>query len=240
MNVKPIVALDFPTFRETVAFLQYLPHEPLFVKVGMELFYRNGLSAIEELHEVGHDIFLDLKLHDIPNTVKSAMKVLAQTGVAMLNVHCAGGRAMMEAAREGVESGSCAGRRPKLIAGTQLTSTTEQAMHQDQGIEMSLIDSVLHYSRNAYESGLDGVVCSAHEAALIKEETHPDFLCVTPGIRLATDELHEQKRVMTPLRARQNGANYIVVGRSITQAQDPLKAYLQVLDEWQRGAQQSI
>ncbi|WP_099225301.1 orotidine-5'-phosphate decarboxylase [Listeria costaricensis] len=230
---QPIIALDFASKAQVEAFLAQMPGEPLSVKVGMELFYAEGTPLIELLKKSGHEIFLDLKLHDIPNTVQRAMQVLAGLGVDLINVHAAGGKQMMEAALSGLEKGA-SGKRPKLIAVTQLTSTSEIDMQQEQGIQMSLLDSVLKYSRLSYEAGLDGVVCSAFEAQAIKQATTADFLCVTPGIRLEKGEADDQKRVMTPSEARQNGASQIVVGRPITQAADPAAAYQQVLKEWNR------
>ncbi|WP_197914083.1 orotidine-5'-phosphate decarboxylase [Listeria sp. PSOL-1] len=231
---KPIIALDFPSYSQTKAFLKQLPYKNLAVKVGMELFYLEGPHLIEDLKQQGHFIFLDLKLHDIPNTVKSAMIGLSRMGVDMVNVHAAGGKQMMASALEGLEIGSGSAHRPKLIAVTQLTSTSEQEMRQDQGIQTRLIDSVLHYSKRTKEAGLDGVVCSALEASAIKQATNESFLCVTPGIRLKTDSQDDQKRVVTPASARENGASWIVVGRSITKAKDPAKAYETIVKEWEK------
>lgn len=232
MTDKPIVALDFATKAEIDHFLtQMQTDDSLYVKIGMELFYAGGQHLLYELKTQGHQIFLDLKLHDIPNTVKSAMKVLAGLEVDMVNVHAAGGRAMMEAAKEGLISGSGT-KVPKIIAVTQLTSTSEAAMQEEQLISASLNDSVVHYSRLAQEAELDGVVCSAKEAGLIKAATDPEFLCVTPGIRLKSDSVDDQKRVVTPKEARELGASSIVVGRSITKAKSPLKAYQQIVEEW--------
>ncbi|WP_239254408.1 orotidine-5'-phosphate decarboxylase [Listeria ilorinensis] len=231
---KPIIALDFASKTQVENFLAQMPSEALSVKVGMELFYAEGAPLIELLKKSGHDIFLDLKLHDIPNTVQRAMQVLAGLGVDLINIHAAGGKQMMESALIGLEKGA-SGKRPKLIAVTQLTSTSESEMQQEQGIQMSLLDSVLQYSRLSYEAGLDGVVCSAFEAQAIKQTTAADFLCVTPGIRLQKGGTDDQKRVMTPSEARQNGASQIVVGRPITQAEDPAAAYEQVLKEWNRS-----
>ncbi|GAB2024279.1 orotidine-5'-phosphate decarboxylase [Lactovum odontotermitis] len=226
---KPIIALDFPTAAEAFQFLGKFPSdERLYVKIGMELFY-SGSALIETIKLQGHSIFLDLKLHDIPNTVQSAMKVLGHLGVDMVNVHAAGGFEMMQAAREGLLA---AGSDAKLIAVTQLTSTSEAQMQHDQGIMTSLEESVLHYAKLTADAGLDGVVCSAFEAQKIKSVTNPDFICLTPGIRPQGSAAGDQKRVMTPGQARQNGADYIVVGRPITQATDPVSAYKQIFDEW--------
>ncbi|MDU3326166.1 MAG: orotidine-5'-phosphate decarboxylase, partial [Streptococcus sp.] len=174
--------------------------------------------------------FLDLKLHDIPNTVKSAMKVLSQLGVDMTNVHAAGGVEMMKAAREGL------GTQAKLIAVTQLTSTSEEQMRDFQNIQTSLQESVIHYAKKTAEAGLDGVVCSAQEVQLIKQATHLDFICLTPGIRPAGAAVGDQKRVMTPADAYQIGSDYIVVGRPITQAEDPVAAYHAIKDEWNQDS----
>ncbi|WP_018664047.1 orotidine-5'-phosphate decarboxylase [Heyndrickxia acidiproducens] len=230
---KPIIALDFPSWDETRAFLQGFYGEPLYVKVGMELFYQTGPGLIASLKEMGHDIFLDLKLHDIPNTVGKAMKGLARLDADMVNVHAAGGSEMMKAAAEGLEAGTPAGKnRPVLLAVTQLTSTSEVQMQKEQGILKPLRDSVLNYAALAHESGLDGVVCSALEARDITDRIGADFLKVTPGIRLAGDDVSDQKRVVTPQKARELGATAIVVGRSITQAADPYAAYLKVKEQW--------
>ncbi|GER65551.1 orotidine 5'-phosphate decarboxylase [Weizmannia acidilactici] len=230
---KPIIALDFPSWEDTREFLQGFHGEPLYVKVGMELFYQTGPGLIASLKEMGHDIFLDLKLHDIPNTVRQSMKGLAALDVNMVNVHAAGGSEMMEAALEGLDAGTRAGReRPALIAVTQLTSTSETQMQKEQGILKPLRESVLDYAALAYESGLDGVVCSALEARDIMDRIGAAFLKVTPGIRLAGDGASDQKRVVTPERARELGATAIVVGRSITKAADPYTAYLKVKQQW--------
>lgn len=233
MNTKPIIALDFPTEERVLTFLtQY--NEPLFVKIGMELYMQEGPQIVEKVKALGHDVFLDLKLHDIPNTVKSAMKGLAKLGVDLVNVHAAGGRAMMEGALEGLEAGTPAGQaRAALIAVTQLTSTTEQQMQQEQHIQLSLQDSVLHYAQLTHEAGLNGVVCSVHEARAIAEVCGEQFLRVTPGIRMIGGEAHDQKRIATPDGAKQQGSTQIVVGRAITGAQDPVAAYHEVLKLWE-------
>ncbi|MBF2489594.1 orotidine-5'-phosphate decarboxylase [Listeria marthii] len=229
---KPIIALDFQTYEEVESFLAQFSGESLSVKVGMELFYSNGPAIVEKIKQQNHAIFLDLKLHDIPNTVKSAMIGLAKLGVDMVNVHAAGGKNMMEAALEGLEIGSTSGNRPKIIAVTQLTSTSESDMKSEQLIKTSLLESVLHYSDLTKQAGLDGVVCSALEAEAIKQQNGADFLRVTPGIRLASDAADDQIRVVTPEKARLIGSSNIVVGRSITRANDPVAAYNQVLKEW--------
>lgn len=227
---RPIIALDFASKGEVESFLEQFPaHEKLYVKVGMELYYAEGPSIISYLKDCRHSIFLDLKLHDIPNTVESAMRVLAKLGVDMTNVHAAGGVEMMKAARKGL------GADAVLIAVTQLTSTSEEQMRSDQNIQTSLLDAVVHYAQKAAQAGLDGVVCSAHEVALIKGATRSDFVCLTPGIRPAGGEVGDQKRVMTPTEAARIGSDYIVVGRPITRAESPYQAYLDIKEEWNRG-----
>ncbi|HFR3425748.1 TPA: orotidine-5'-phosphate decarboxylase [Streptococcus suis] len=224
---RPIIALDFASKGEVQSFLEQFPaHEKLYVKVGMELYYAEGPSIISYLKDCGHSIFLDLKLHDIPNTVESAMRVLAKLGVDMTNVHAAGGVEMMKAARRGL------GADAVLIAVTQLTSTSEEQMRSDQNIQTSLQDAVIHYAQKAAQAGLDGVVCSAHEVALIKGATRSDFVCLTPGIRPAGDDLGDQKRVMTPAEAARIGSDYIVVGRPITRSDHPYQAYSAIKEEW--------
>lgn len=224
---RPIIALDFPSFEAVKEFLALFPaEESLYLKVGMELYYAAGPEIVSYLKGLGHSVFLDLKLHDIPNTVKSAMKVLSQLGVDMTNVHAAGGVEMMKAAREGL------GSQAKLIAVTQLTSTSEAQMQEFQNIQTSLQESVIYYAKKTAEAGLDGVVCSAQEVQVIKQATNPDFICLTPGIRPAGAAVGDQKRVMTPADAYQIGSDYIVVGRPITQAEDPVAAYHTIEDEW--------
>ena len=224
---RPVIALDFPSFEAVKEFLSLFPaEESLYLKVGMELYYAEGPGVVRYLKSLGHSVFLDLKLHDIPNTVKSAMKVLSQLGVDMTNVHAAGGVEMMRAAREGL------GTQAKLIAVTQLTSTSESQMQDFQNIQTSLQESVIHYAKKTAEAGLDGVVCSAQEVQLIKQATNSDFICLTPGIRPAGAAVGDQKRVMTPADAYQIGSDYIVVGRPITQAEDPVAAYHAIKDEW--------
>lgn len=223
-----IIALDFPGRTEVMEFLDHF-EESLYVKIGMELYYQTGPEMVREIKERGHRIFLDLKLHDIPNTVESAMRGLRKLGVDMANVHAAGGIEMMEAARRGLGEG------PILLAVTQLTSTSEAQMHSDQLIEVSLEQSVLHYASCAQKAGLDGVVCSPLEAQQIANECGEAFLRVTPGIRPATSDVGDQKRVMTPSRARQNGSSYIVVGRPITKADNPYEAYIAIKNEWEQA-----
>ena len=224
---RPVIALDFPSFEVVKEFLALFPaEESLYLKVGMELYYATGPEIVSYLKGQGHSVFLDLKLHDIPNTVKSAMKVLSQLGVDMTNVHAAGGVEMMKAAREGL------GSQAKLIAVTQLTSTSEAQMQEFQNIQTSLQESVIHYAKKTAEAGLDGVVCSAQEVQVIKQATKPGFICLTPGIRPQGAAIGDQKRVMTPADAYQIGSDYIVVGRPITQAENPVAAYHAIKDEW--------
>lgn len=226
MTSKPIIALDFPSKLDVEEFLSEFT-EPLFLKVGMELFYQEGPELIRTLNRDGHDLFLDLKLHDIPNTVESAMRRIAELGVDMVNVHAAGGLAMMQAAKRGL-----AGSGTKLIAVTQLTSTSEEQMQKEQLISVSLEDSVLHYAQLAKQAGLDGVVCSVHEAKAIGEVCGEDFLRVTPGIRPAAAESHDQKRIATPSDAKIQGSTHIVVGRAITRSENPQKSYDYINGEW--------
>lgn len=233
MNTKPMIALDFSTAEETKTFLTLFKDEELYVKLGMELYYQNGPEIVKWVKSLGHEIFLDLKLHDIPNTVYRAMKGLAALDIDMINVHASGGSQMMKAAKEGIMEGTPNGSNlPKLIAVTQLTSTTEEAMRNEQLIQASLMDSVLHYAKNTCEAGLDGVVCSAWEAAKIKENTSSDFLCVTPGIRPAGASIGDQQRVATPQKAHEMGSSYIVVGRPITQASNPVEVYQSIKRQW--------
>ncbi|MEK4629618.1 MAG: orotidine-5'-phosphate decarboxylase [Solibacillus sp.] len=232
-NSKPIIALDFSNEQDVFSFLSKF-NEPLFVKIGMELYLQEGPDIVRKVKDLGHDIFLDLKLHDIPNTVKSAMKGLARLGVDLVNVHAAGGRPMMEGALEGLEAGTAAGKqRAALIAVTQLTSTTEQQMQKEQKINLTLNESVLHYAQLTKQSGLNGVVCSVHEAQAIREVCGEHFLRVTPGIRMLGGDAHDQKRIATPNGARKDGSSLIVVGRAITGAQNPVEAYKEVCELWE-------
>ncbi|MGV3009915.1 orotidine-5'-phosphate decarboxylase [Streptococcus thoraltensis] len=224
---RPIIALDFPDGDSVKRFLGKFPEgESLYVKIGMELYYACGAEIISYVKSMGHSVFLDLKLHDIPNTVESAMRVLAELGVDMTNVHAAGGVEMMAAAKRGF------GKQGILIAVTQLTSTSQEQMQDNQNIQTTLEDSVRHYAKKTAEAGLDGVVCSAHEVGLIKEATSIDFVCLTPGIRPAGSDCGDQKRIMTPRQARSAGSNFIVVGRPITQAADPYQAYQTIKADW--------
>jgi orotidine-5'-phosphate decarboxylase len=232
MSNKVIIALDFSSKQEVETFLANFGEEKLYVKVGMELFYKEGNSIITYLKEKGHQIFLDLKLHDIPNTVKSAMRNLARLDVDMVNVHAAGGSKMMRAALEGLQEGTAEGKeRPLCIAVTQLTSMTEEVMQKELMIPLSLNVAVVQYAKLAKESGLDGVVCSVHEVPLLRQTCGEEFATVTPGIRLASDSVDDQARVATPEIAREKGSSYIVVGRTITKAANPLHAYKLVKEQ---------
>ncbi|MBD1379964.1 orotidine-5'-phosphate decarboxylase [Bacillus sp. IB182487] len=233
MDKELIIALDFSSKEEVHHFLQPFKGKSLFVKVGMELFYQEGPEIIHYLKNEGHRIFLDLKLHDIPHTVCQAMKGLAKLNVDLVNVHAAGGKRMMEAAIEGLEAGTQSGfSRPSCIGVTQLTSTSSSMLKEELLIERDLDETVFHYGKLAFESGLDGVVCSVHEVKTIHEKISPSFLTVTPGIRLNEDRADDQVRVATPGYARSTGTSAIVVGRSITRAAEPFNAYLKVNDEW--------
>ena len=245
LNQRPIIALDFSTWQEVEDFLRFFPEEEkLFVKIGMELFYQEGPEIVRYLKEAGHNVFLDLKLHDIPNTVEKAMRGLAKLGVDLTCVHAAGGIRMMEAAMRGLEEGTPeGGKRPLLLAITQLTSTSEEEMHADQLIEVSLEKSVIHYASCAKKAGLDGVVSSAWEVEAIKETAGDEFVCLTPGIRPEGTVAGDQTRVVTPSQAREIGSTFIVVGRPITQATDPYEAYRTIQTEWSQpkmNVEQSI
>ena len=223
MGKDVIVACDFASKAQTLEFLDQFTDRKPFVKIGMELFYAEGPDIVREIKARGHRIFLDLKLHDVPNTVKSAMRVLTGLGVDIINVHAAGTKAMMAAALEGLtrEDGS----RPLLIAVTQLTSTDQRAMEEDLWIDRPLPDVVMHYAKCAEEAGLDGVVCSPLEAKAVHGTCGEAFLTVTPGVRFAESAASDQKRIMTPAQAKLEGCDYIVVGRPITKAEDPVAAY---------------
>ena len=223
MGRDVIIACDFASGEETLAFLDRFTGKKPFVKIGMELFYAEGPQIVRQIKARGHKIFLDLKLHDIPNTVKKAMAVLSHLDVDMCNLHAAGTKAMMEAALEGLTRPD--GTRPLLIAVTQLTSTDEQRMKDELLISASLPETVMHYAENAKAAGLDGVVCSPLEAAIVKERCGKEFVTVTPGVRFADSAKDDQSRITTPEKAREIGSDYIVVGRPITQAEDPVAAY---------------
>ena len=231
MTKDVIIACDFPDRETTLAFLdRFQGSRKPFVKIGMELFYGTGPDMVREIKARGHRIFLDLKLHDIPNTVKKAMHVLSGLDVDMVNVHASGTVAMMKAALEGLTRPD--GTRPLLIAVTQLTSTSEEILHKDLLIGASMNETIAHYAANAREAGLDGVVCSPLEAGLVKETCGAGFLTVTPGIRFADAASDDQVRITTPARAREIGSDYIVVGRPITAAEDPVAAYNRCIQEF--------
>ena len=230
MGKDVIVACDFASAEATFAFLDKFTEEKPFVKIGMELYYAEGPSIVRELKKRGHKIFLDLKLHDIPNTVKKSMAVLRRLDVDMTNVHAAGTVEMMEAALEGLTRPD--GTRPLLIAVTQLTSTSQQSMEEEIGICKPLADVVIDYAKNAKLAGLDGVVCSPLEAGKIHEACSDRFVTVTPGIRFADSKADDQVRITTPAKAREIGSDYIVVGRPITQADDPVAAYRRCVQEF--------
>lgn len=233
MDNKPFIALDVSKKEEVEQLLSQFSQEVLNLKVGMELFYQEGASLIHQLKEARHSIFLDLKLHDIPTTVRKAMVGLAKLDIDMINIHAAGGQLMMKEALKGLEEGTLNGKkRPLLIAVTQLTSTSEEMVYNEQNSKVSLNESILRYAQLANDSGVDGVVCSALEAEKIKQMTREDFLCVTPGIRLKGDSADDQHRVASPSEARKLGSTYIVVGRSITKATHPKDAYEEVLNQW--------
>ena len=232
MGKDVIIACDFNSSEETLAFLEKLGDRRPYVKIGMELFYAEGPAIVKMLKLRGHKVFLDLKLHDIPNTVKKAMRVLAGLGVDMCNVHASGTIEMMKAAVTGLEEGSAGNERPLLIAVTQLTSTTEERMQRDLLIDKDMETVVAHYADNTKAAGLDGVVCSPLESEKVHSVCGRDFLTVTPGVRFADDDKGDQARVTTPAKAKELGSDYIVVGRSITGADDPLAAYERCMREF--------
>ncbi len=223
-----IIACDFQNRAQTMAFLARFAGEKPYLKIGMELFYGEGPDIVREIKGLGFSVFLDLKLHDIPNTVKKAMANLARLNIDMTNVHAAGTVAMMEAAREGLLAGSAPGKKIDLIAVTQLTSTSQEVMQRELRIRESLEDTVAHYAGNARLAGLSGVVCSPLETRLVKAAGGEGFLAVTPGIRYPDGSADDQARVTTPQKASELGSDYIVVGRPITAAPDPKAAWLQV------------
>ena len=223
MGKDVIIACDFSSAEETFKFLDKFTDEKPFVKIGMELFYAEGPSIVREIKKRGHKIFLDLKLHDIPNTVKKSMAVLSNLDVDMTNLHAAGTIDMMKAAIEGLTKPD--GTRPILIAVTQLTSTSEERMQNELLINASINDTIVKYAENAKTAGLDGVVCSPLEAGMVKDACGKEFYTVTPGVRFADGEVGDQVRVTTPEKAKEIGSDYIVVGRPITQAEDPVAAY---------------
>ena len=230
MGKDVIIALDFDSKEKVFSFLDQFTQEKPFVKIGMELYYAEGPDIVRQIKARGHKIFLDLKLHDIPNTVKKAMAVLSGLDVDMTNLHAAGTKAMMEAAIEGLTRPD--GTRPLLIAVTQLTSTSQERMEEDLLIREPLDQVVMHYAQCAAQAHLDGVVCSPLEAGKVHEACGEKFLTVTPGVRFADGEVGDQVRVTTPERAKEIGSDYIVVGRPITQAEDPVAAYRRCVAEF--------
>ena len=230
MGKDVIIACDFSSQRETLAFLEQFEGQKPYVKIGMELFYAAGPEIVRTLKGRGHKIFLDLKLCDIPNTVQKAMRVLSGLEVDMTNLHASGTIPMMEAALAGLTRPD--GSRPLLIAVTQLTSTSQEVMARDLWIDRPMDEVVMHYARNAKAAGLDGVVCSPLEAGKVHDACGGGFLTVTPGVRFADGDAGDQKRVTTPARARELGSDYIVVGRPVTAAADPVAAYNRCVDEF--------
>ncbi len=230
MSRDVIIACDFNGKKEVYDFLDKFTDEKPYLKIGMELFYAEGPEIVREIKKRGHKIFLDLKLHDIPNTVKKAMAVLSGLDVDMCNLHAGGTIAMMEAALEGLTRPD--GTRPLLIGVTQLTSTSEERMRTDLLIEKPIDEVVMHYAENCKKAGLDGVVCSPLEAGKVKSRCGDEFLTITPGVRFADGEVGDQVRVTTPAKAREIGSDYIVVGRPITQADDPVAAYRRCVKEF--------
>ncbi|MBQ2347368.1 MAG: orotidine-5'-phosphate decarboxylase [Clostridia bacterium] len=230
MGKDVIVACDFSSKEEVFAFLDKFTDVKPFVKIGMELYYAEGPEIVKEIKKRGHKIFLDLKLHDIPNTVMKSMRVLSSLDVDMTNLHAAGTAAMMEAAIKGLTKPD--GTRPILIAVTQLTSTSEERMKEELLINAPIDEVVMHYALNAKNAGLDGVVCSPLEAAKVHDKCGADFITVTPGVRFADGEIGDQVRVMTPAQAKEIGSDYIVVGRPVTQAADPVAAYKRCVAEF--------
>ena len=230
MGKDVIVACDFASAEQTFAFLDKFTGRKPFVKIGMELYYAEGPSIVREIKARGHKIFLDLKLHDIPNTVKKAMAVLSRLDVDITNLHAAGATAMMQGALEGLTRED--GTRPLLIAVTQLTSTDQEALEKDILIEKPIDEVVMHYAKTAKNAGLDGIVCSPLEAGKVHDHCGENFLTITPGVRFADGDVGDQKRVMTPAQAKEIGSDYIVVGRPITAAADPVAAYERCVAEF--------
>ena len=230
MGKDVIIACDFASKEATLNFLDQFTGRKPFIKIGMELYYAEGPSIVRELKARGHKIFLDLKLHDIPNPVKKSMAVLSRLDVDMTNLHASGTKAMMEAALEGLTRPD--GTRPILIAVTQLTSTDQESMENDLMIHAPIDEVVMHYASCAAESGLDGIVCSPLEAGKVHDRCGRDFLTITPGVRFADGDVGDQKRVMTPAAAKEIGSDYIVVGRPITAAADPVAAYERCVAEF--------
>ena len=230
MGKAVIIACDFKDKEETLNFLNKFENEKLYLKIGMELFYSEGPEIVRKIKKRGHKIFLDLKLHDIPNTVEKAMKSLANLDVDMTNVHASGTIKMMEAALRGLTKED--GTRPLLIAVTQLTSTSQEVMEQDLLIKENIEDVVMHYAENSKKAGLDGVVCSPLEVKAVKSKCGKEFLTITPGIRFSTDSKDDQSRITTPAKAKELGSDYIVVGRSITKAENPQEAYRKCVEDF--------
>ena len=230
MGKDVIVACDFSSAEQTFAFLDKFTGKKPFVKIGMELFYAEGPEIVRQIKARGHKIFLDLKLHDIPNTVKKAMSVLSNLDVDITNLHAAGTTAMMQGALEGLTRPD--GSRPLLIAVTQLTSTDQESMERDLLIREPIDQVVMHYAKTAKNAGLDGIVCSPLEAGKVHDTCGKDFLTITPGVRFADGDVGDQKRVMTPAQAKEIGSDYIVVGRPITAAADPVAAYERCIAEF--------
>ena len=230
MGKDVIIACDFSNREEVLSFLSKFSEKKPYVKIGMELFYAEGSEIIKLISSMGHKIFLDLKLHDIPNTVKKAMKVLSEYNVDMVNIHAAGTISMMEAAIEGLTRKD--GSRPLLVAVTQLTSIDEKRMKKEILIDKPLQEVVMHYAKCAKKAGLDGVVCSPLEAGKVHDVCGKEFLTVTPGVRFADNESGDQKRITTPAKAKEQGSDYIVIGRPVTQANDPIEAYRRCLRDF--------
>ena len=230
MGKAVIIACDFKDKEETLNFLNKFEDEKLYLKIGMELFYSEGPEIVREIKKRGHKIFLDLKLHDIPNTVEKAMKSLANLDVDMTNVHASGTIKMMEAGLRGLTKED--GTRPLLIAVTQLTSTSQEVMEQDLLIKENIEDVVMHYAENSKKAGLDGVVCSPLEVQAVKRKCGKEFLTITPGIRFSTDSKDDQSRITTPAKAKELGSDYIVVGRTITKAESPQEAYRKCVEDF--------
>ena len=230
MGKAVIIACDFKDKEETLNFLNKFENEKLYLKIGMELFYSEGPEIVREIKKRGHKIFLDLKLHDIPNTVEKAMKSLVNLDVDMTNVHASGTIKMMEAGLRGLTKED--GTRPLLIAVTQLTSTSQEVMEQDLLIKENIEDVVMHYAENSKKAGLDGVVCSPLEVQAVKRKCGKEFLTITPGIRFSTDSKDDQSRITTPAKAKELGSDYIVVGRSITKAENPQEAYRKCVEDF--------
>lgn len=230
MGKDVIIACDFKSKEDTLKFLEQFSDEKLFLKIGMELFYAEGPDIVREIKKRGHKIFLDLKLHDIPNTVEKAMASLAKLDIDMCNVHAAGTIDMMKAAKKGLTKED--GSSPLLIAVTQLTSTSEERMQKELLIQRPIDEVVMKYASNSKEAGLDGVVCSPLEAGKVKEVCGNEFLCITPGVRFESDDVGDQVRVTTPKKAKELGSDYIVVGRPITKAENPVEAYRRCMQDF--------